>query len=99
MAADTIPSHSTFALHFGGQQQRETNGKETAMSRDYMIDGDRVEAGTSTLMRQAQMTAHDYMAQARHDIDEVFGERYAISHPELIAAYMQTAALDFGAAV
>jgi hypothetical protein len=69
------------------------------MSRDYMIDGDRVEAGTSTLMRQAQMTAHDYMAQARHDIDEVFGERYAISHPELIAAYMQTAALDFGAAV
>jgi len=43
--------------------------------------------GTETLFRQAPMTAHDYMMNAIDDIDE------------LIAAYMQTAAIDFGTAI
>lgn len=49
------------------------------------------------LMGQAMMTAHDYMAHAVHDIDEIFGPGYAKAHPELVAAYMQTAAIDFAA--
>lgn len=47
------------------------------------------------LMKQAAMTAHDYMIDAVAAIDKKFGEGYARAHPELIAAYMQTAALDF----
>jgi hypothetical protein len=47
-------------------------------------------------MRQAHMTAHDYMMQARIDIDSQFGVGYAAEHPELVAAYMQTVALDYG---
>jgi hypothetical protein len=49
------------------------------------------------LMRQACLTAHDYMLDAMRDIDERLGKGYAREHPELIGAYMQTAALDFGA--
>jgi hypothetical protein len=48
-----------------------------------------------TLMRQAHMTAHDYMLNARVDIDSIFGAGYAKAHPELVAAYMQTAVRDF----
>jgi hypothetical protein len=76
------------------------------MTREYLPlssipDGmdQRIEAGNSTLMRQAQMTAHTYMTQAIHDIDELLGKGYAKSHPELIAAYMQTSALDLGGSV
>jgi hypothetical protein len=64
-----------------------------------MPGDDRIEAGNSTLMRQAQMTAHTYMAQAIRDIDEILGKGYAKNHPDLIAAYMQTSALDLGASV
>ena len=53
----------------------------------------------TALMRQATMTAHDNMLHARHDIDEQLGEGYAREHPELIAAYMQTAAIDFATAI
>jgi len=45
------------------------------------------------------MTAHDYMRSAVTDIDGLFGAGYAKLHPELVAAYMQTAAADFGAAI
>lgn len=47
------------------------------------------------LMKQSMMTAHDYMNRAWCDIDELFGEGFAVKHPELIAAYMQTAATDY----
>jgi len=39
------------------------------------------------------------MMAAIQDIDELLGKGYAKSHPELIAAYMQTSAADLGAAV
>jgi hypothetical protein len=48
-------------------------------------------------MRQAWMTAHDYMLHAKSDIDEIFGDGYATRHPELVGAYMKTAVTDYGA--
>jgi hypothetical protein len=48
------------------------------------------------IMRQAHMTAHDFMLQAVSDIDEILGEGAARSCPELIAAYLNAAALDGG---
>lgn len=56
------------------------------------------ETGT-TLMRQAVMTACDYMANAIQDIDYRLGDGYAADHPELIAAYMKTAAQDYQSGV
>jgi hypothetical protein len=47
------------------------------------------------LMQQSMMTAHDYMNHAKRDIDEMFNDGYAEQHPELIAAYMKTAAIDY----
>ena len=57
-----------------------------------------IDADYTTLLRQAYMTAHDYMLHAVADIDERLGKGYAKEHPELIAAYMWTAAADFGCA-
>jgi hypothetical protein len=63
------------------------------------IDSYSVEAGNQTLLRQAPMTACEYMRCAIHDIDTTFGKGYAKAHPELIAAYMQTASVDMAGAV
>ena len=52
-------------------------------------------ASASTLLDQAQKTAHDYLIDAVKNIDEELGEGYAARHPELIAAYMSVAAKDF----
>ncbi len=51
----------------------------------------RVEADSTTLLRQAPMTAGEYMDKAI--------ENYAKAHPELIAAFMQAAAIDMGTAL
>lgn len=49
------------------------------------------------LMKQAAMTATEYMNLGIHAIDERFGEEgYAKAHPQLLAAFMNTAALDYG---
>lgn len=47
-------------------------------------------------IQQATANALHYMKQAKTDIDAIFSDGYAEQHPELIAAYMQTAAVDFG---
>jgi hypothetical protein len=39
------------------------------------------------------------MTNAKLSIDKVFGERYAAARPDLVAAYMQTAVIDCGAAI
>ena len=52
----------------------------------------------SELMKQSMMTANDYMNHAIIDIDKRCGDGYALVHPELIAAYMKTAAIDFATA-
>lgn len=44
---------------------------------------------------QATSTAKYYMRAGFQAVDDVFGEGYAQAHPELVAAYMRTAAADF----
>lgn len=58
-----------------------------------------IEVGNQTLFRQAPMTADTYLSCAIVDIDEKLGKGYAKEHPELIAAYMQTSALDLGTSI
>jgi hypothetical protein len=58
-----------------------------------------IEIGFDALMRQATMTAHDYMRDSVENIDKLFGEGYAKKHPELVVGYMRTAAADLGAAI
>jgi hypothetical protein len=48
-----------------------------------------------TLLRQASLTAEDYFLKAIIAIDEKFGEGYAKKNPDLIAAFMKTASVDF----
>ena len=55
-------------------------------------------ADPTTLLRQAPMTAEHYMLEAADSIDRRFGRGYAEKHPELIAAFMQTSAIDFATA-
>jgi hypothetical protein len=64
-----------------------------------MDDTYTVTAGNSTLLRQASMTADEYLCEAMQRIDRRLGKGYAKAHPELIAAFIQTAANDMGTAV
>lgn len=57
-----------------------------------------ITADYHTLMRQASMTAAEYMSEGADKIDAMFGDGYAKKHPELLAAFMTAAALDYGAA-
>lgn len=63
------------------------------------LEGHSIEAGNHTLLRQAPMTADDYMRSAIDHIDKALGKGYAKAHPELIAAFMHTAASDLGTAI
>lgn len=47
------------------------------------------------LMKQSIATAASYFSAAVREIDDRFGDGYAEKHPELIAAFMRTAAIDF----
>ena len=49
-------------------------------------------------MDPADSASHRREHEKRH-IDKLLGKGYAKQHPELIAAYMQTAAIDFGTAI
>ena len=46
-------------------------------------------------MRQAWMTASEYLQHAIVEIDKELGDGYAAKHPELITAFIQVAAMDF----
>ena len=50
-------------------------------------------------MRQTPMTADEYLHSAIDCVDARLGKGYTRAHPELIAAFMQTAAIDFAAGV
>lgn len=63
------------------------------------LDSHRIEASNQTLMRQGAMTADEYLRSAIDHTDDQLGKGYAKAHPELIAAFMQTAAIDAGAGV
>ncbi len=56
---------------------------------------DTVTASYDTLMRQASMTADEYLHEAIRAIDRVAYPGYALKHPELIGTFMQVAAADF----
>jgi hypothetical protein len=58
-----------------------------------------ITADFNTLMRQASMTADDYIGEAIHRIDRHLGDGYAASHPELIGSFIQTAAIDFATSI
>lgn len=47
-----------------------------------------------TLMRQASMTAAEWLRIAVEEIDIIFGQGYAAKHPELVSGFIQAAALD-----
>lgn len=61
--------------------------------------GDRITADATTLMRQASMTAHEYLVEAVKHIDNEMGKGYSKEHPELVAAFMAAAASDFRTAI
>ena len=52
-------------------------------------------ATPEAVMRQAWMTAEEYFTSAIECIDKQFGDGYAKLHPDLVGAFMQTAARDF----
>ena len=56
-------------------------------------------ASYDTLLRQAWMTADEYMHKAVRNIDELLGDGYAAKHPELIATFMEVCARDFQSGV
>jgi hypothetical protein len=59
---------------------------------------DAITASADTLMKQAHWTAALYLERAVKDIDALLGKGAARQHPELVAAYMQTASIDMAGA-
>ena len=47
----------------------------------------------------SKIAADNYLLAAIRNIDSALGEGYARSHPELIAAYMQTAVADYASGI
>jgi hypothetical protein len=74
------------------RQYRRERKPEKAVTRT-------IDAGNPTLLRQAPMTANEYLMSAIDHIDQKLGKGYAKQHPELIAAFMQSSAMDLGTAV
>ena len=60
-------------------------------------DDHKITASVDTLMRQAALTAAEYMDKAVAEIDAKFGPGFSREHPELVGTFMQTAAMDYGA--
>ena len=60
---------------------------------------DHITANAETLMRQASMTADEYLREAISRIDARLGEGYAAKNPALIGAFMAAAAQDYAAAL
>jgi hypothetical protein len=58
-----------------------------------------ISASFETLLRRAHMTAEDYLIYAISDIEKHLGEGAAEKYPQIVAAYMQTAAIDYTGAI
>jgi len=63
-----------------------------------MVDND-ISATATTLLSQAHGTAEVYMTEAVKSIDRLFGKGFAQHYPDLVAAFMKTAAIDFATAI
>ena len=61
--------------------------------------GDRISGSNETIVNQAQVTAEGYLAAAVKAVDHHLGTGAAATWPQLVAAYMLTAAVDFGASI
>ena len=59
----------------------------------------RIVSSADLLVEQAVATTHGYFHRAVQEIDASLGDGFSEKHPELIAAFMRTAALDFATAV
>jgi hypothetical protein len=55
------------------------------------------ESNDAAYMRQAMANADEHLRVTIDRIDARFGEGFAMAHPELIAAFMQTSAIDMAA--
>lgn len=60
---------------------------------------DMITASPEHLMRQASMTAREYLREAIAAIDAQLGPGYARENPALIGAFMAAAAQDFHTAL
>lgn len=60
---------------------------------------ERISASSDTLMRQAPMTADLYLSEAIEAVEKRMGAGAAAKHPEIVAAFVNASALDFGAAI
>lgn len=58
-----------------------------------------ITADYTTLLRQSSMTAGQWLDDAVRELDKKFGEGYAKENPQLVAAFMNVAALDFTTSV
>ena len=95
-----IPSHAELKY-----RRREANArrreflqeKATAMTTEPQRIGEM--PSFEELMTQACKTVENYLSEAQGSIDRVFGAGYARHHPELVAAFIRTAAQDFDTAV
>ena len=54
-----------------------------------------IDANYTNLMNQAPDTVDVYLDGAITSIDKRFGKGYAAEHPELVAAFIKSAAADF----
>lgn len=57
------------------------------------------QASPQTLLHQASLTAGEYLREGARLIDDRFGSGYAMKHPELVAAFLQTCAIDFATGI
>jgi hypothetical protein len=48
-----------------------------------------------TLLLQSYDLSTEQMAEARKAIDKIFGTQLAFRHPELVGAFMKTAAINY----
>lgn len=58
-----------------------------------------ITAGFDALETQSVKTAAYYLSSAKNEIDKLFGQGYAEKNPELVAAYIRTAAVDLQTSV
>ena len=58
-----------------------------------------ITASYETLMRQAPQTVETYLMEGVNIINRQYGSQYAERHPELVAAFIQACAMDFGTAI
>jgi hypothetical protein len=94
-------NHGATSVQFLPEQLRE----ETTMRNPHVGEHEHpIELSGDGIMRQAKMTAHDYLLAGIADVEELFkpgvyDRPVTEAHPELVAAYAQIAAIDAGAAI